>query len=227
MNATVTEFLDHFQQTVAECRRFCYAARAREFQAESIATLEILDSQIAALKAEMIEAQDEDAANCLLSLSLAARALSHELEMWVALKDDSAASAWDSLVEAQTCASNAIRAHTISDHLERYVERLEVLERVLFPSITFMSVGMVIQESHCSICGCEYGDCDHLKGEVYMGEMCARVITQADLKETSIVPEPANKHARMIAISDGNAMRDLLTWRLIPPSENEDSRTEG
>jgi len=227
MNPRVTEFLDEFRETVAECRRFCYAARAREFQAESITTLDTLESDIAALKAEMVELRDEDAANCLLSLSLAARALSYELNMWVALKDDSAALAWDCLVEAQTCASDAVCAHRISDHLEQYVDRLEILEGLLFPPITFMSAGMVIQESHCSICGCEYGDCDHAKGEVYMGEMCTRVITKAALQGASIVPEPANKHARMVGISDGDGMRDLLTWRLIPPADDEGSATGG
>lgn len=225
MNPRVTEFLDHFRKTVAECERFCYAARATEFQTQSILTLDALESEIAELKAKMVETKDEDAANCLLSLSLAARALSYELKMWVALKDDSAASAWDSLVEAQTCASRAIRAHAISDHLERYVERLEVLERVLFPPITFMSLSMVIRESRCSICDSRYGECDHVKGEVYMGEMVGRVITKADPLGTSIVPDPANKHARLVAISDGDAMRDLLTWRLIPPSQDEGSTT--
>jgi hypothetical protein len=225
MNPRVTEFLEDFHQVVHECQRFCYAARARECQVESIAALDTLDSRIAPLKAEMVEMQDEDAANCLLSLSLAARALSYELKMWIALKDDSAASAWDSLVEAQTHASNAIRAHRISDHLERYVERLDALERLLFPPITFMSIGMIIQESSCSICGSQYGDCDHVKGEVYMGEMCVREITQADLSEVSVVPEAANKHARVLTFSDGDAMRDVLTWRLIPPSEREEGAT--
>ena len=223
MNPRVTEFLDEFRQTVADCRRFCYAARAREFQVESTAALETLQSKIAALKTEMVELQDEDAANCLLSLSLAAQALSCELKMWIALKDDDAALAWYSLVDAQSCASNAI--HGISAHLEGHVERLEVLERLLFPPTAFMSAGMVVQESHCSICGCEYGDCDHVKGEVYMGEMCVREITRLDLREISVVPQPANKLARVLTISDGDAMRDVLTWRLVPPSEHEDSGT--
>jgi len=225
MNQRVTEFLDEFRNTVAECRRFCYAARAREFQAESIATLETLALDIADLKAEMVELQDEDVANCMLGLSLAAKALSCELRMWVALKDDDAALAWDFLAEAQSCASNAIRAHRISDHLGRYVERLEVLERLLFPPISFTSLGMVIQESHCSICGAQYGDCDHVKGEVYMGEMCVQEITRADLAEISIVQRPANKRARVTTIGEGGAQRDLLTWRLVPPSQNEGSTT--
>jgi hypothetical protein len=49
-----------------------------------------------------------------------------------------------------------------------------------------------------------------------MGQICARVIEEADLRETSMVPEPANKHCRVLAISDENGTRDLMTWRLIP-----------
>lgn len=225
MNTRVTELLGQFRETVAECERFCYAARAREFQVESIANLGTLESAISALKAEMVEVGDEDAANCLLSLGLAAGALRLELNMWVALKDDDAALAWNSLVDAQSRASNAIRAHAVSHHLERYVQRLEDLERLLFPPMTFMSVGMVIRESRCSICGSEYGDCDHVKGEVYMGEMCGREITRADLTDISIVPRPANKRARLTVISDAGTRRDLLTWRVIPPSEHDASGT--
>lgn len=226
MNTRVTEFLVQFRQTVAQCERFCYAARARELQVESITTLEALESDISALKAKMIEARDEDAANCLLSLSLATRALGCELKMWVALKDDAAAVAWHLLVHSQSLASDAIRAHAVSHHLERYVERLEHLERLLFPPLAFMSVGIVIRESCCSICGSEYGDCEHVKGVAYMGEMCARQITRADLREVSIVPTPANKLARVTVISDGGARRDLLTWRVIASSEHDTSEMD-
>jgi hypothetical protein len=225
VNAKVVEFRNQFTKTLEECERFCYAVRAREFQVESIETLEALDAKIAALKAEMVEAKDEDAANCLLSLSFAAKALCYELRMWVALKDGNAALAWDSLVGAEMSALDAIRAHEVSSHLEGYIEKLRLLEKLLFPPITFLSHGLIIYESKCSICGSDYGECEHIKGKAYMGEMCVRRITKAVIRERSIVTDPADKSHRMAAISDGDVMRDLLTWHVIPNLEPGDDMT--
>lgn len=216
MNSKVDAFLEEFRQALAECGRFCYAARAREFQVESIEKLKKLKEKIAVLKAEMIGLRDEDSANCLLALEFTVNAMSHELEMWVSLKDDKVASAWDAVVSAEMSALDAMRAHAVAGHLEHYVEKLQLLQQLLFPPMWFMSPGLIILDSRCSICGSRYGECNHVKGEVYMGEMCAREITECRITETSITPEPANKHARIIAISDGNDARDLLTWRVVP-----------
>jgi hypothetical protein len=136
--------------------------------------------------------------------------------MWVALKDEQPALAWDALIEAGTSARNAIRAHPIAQHLESYVEKLDALEKLLFPPMIFVSIGIIVHESRCTICGSEYGECEHIKGMVYMGQICSCEITKCDIYERSIVPDPANKHARMIVISDDDIMRDLLTWRPLP-----------
>jgi len=205
-----------FQETVTHCRRFCFAARAREFQVEAIEQLEKLKAKVVDLKAEMIAAQEEDYANQLLSIEKMINALVYELKMWVAFKDDDPHAAWTNIVEAQSSARLAMQAHEIAGHLQPYVERLYALEKLLFPPQMFLSAGVIIRRSTCSICGMEYGDCEHVVGKAYMGQICARVIEEADLREVSIVPEPANKHCRTLSISDENGTRDLMTWRLIP-----------
>src|SRR5262245_974786 len=90
-----------FKKTATECQRFCFAARAREYQVEAIEQLKNLKAKTANLKAKKIALQDEDSANQLLSIEEMITALTCELKMWVAFKNDNPHAAWTSLVEAQ------------------------------------------------------------------------------------------------------------------------------
>lgn len=215
MNNETIEFLGKFDGAIKNCARFCYATRTKEYQVEAINDLIALSQELAAQKAESVAASDGDSANFLLSLEFRVFAIRHELRMWVALKEDKPAIAWDELIEAQISIMNAIRAHKGATDLTLYLEKLELLEKLLFPPIIFVSIAMIIRASKCSICGSEYGECNHIKGMPYMGQFCVREITEFETLERSIVPFPANKHARMAAVSDGNTTRDLLTWRIV------------
>lgn len=59
-----------------------------------------------------------------------------------------------------------------------------------------LSVGFEIEESHCSICLGDLWECPHLPGETYDGQPVVRVITKANLIETSIVDRPDFPDAR-------------------------------
>ncbi len=54
-----------------------------------------------------------------------------------------------------------------------------------------------------------------------MGKMCHQKITKVkEIKEISIVEEPANKQARMLQFTDDNGItRDFMTWRRIEKNE--------
>jgi hypothetical protein len=221
MNNRLEALKVEFKDVVTECERFCYAARARELQVEAIDRLETLKTKASALKAVMVAAQNEDSANQLLSIEEMLQALICELKMWVAFKDDDPNNAWDFLINAQGAAHTAMQAHEIASHLDDYIEKLHILEHLLFPPQVFMSPGVIIKESTCSICGSEYGECDHVVGRPYMGEICAKAIEKFEIHETSVVPHPANKHCRMIMISDGKMVRDLMTGRLTPANSGD------
>jgi hypothetical protein len=122
-----------------------------------------------------------------------AEAFINELNMWIALKEEKYAKAWDFLVEAQMAATNAMQAHCIADHLESYVVRLSAVEEIIFPNHGFLSIGAIVQKSECTICGQEYGTCDHLVGEPYMGELCCRFTDKSghmvDAFTLRVVPE--------------------------------------
>lgn len=221
MNRKVEIFRDKLYKVADEAVKFCFMSRAKEFQLQSCRQLEGLRTEASSLKKEMVKVQDEDSANALLSFEEMITALASELKMWVALKEDDPNSAWDFLIDAQTATRTATQAHSVANHLDSYLQRLNQLEKLLFPPQTFLSPGMTIRYSECSICGSEYGECDHVVGRAYMGKMCVRIIKDVELKEVSMVEEPANKQARMHIISDGSAKRDFLTWRAISPELKE------
>lgn len=229
MNEKVHKFEIEFSETANDLQKFCFMTRAKELQAEACATLETLKEKASRIKQEVISCRDEDAANAMLSFEETITALLCELRMWIALKNDDADSAWNFLVSAQYAARTAMQAHSVANHLNGYVNHLYVLEQVLFPPLAFFSPGLIIEQSKCSICGQEYGECEHIVGRAYMGEICTRIIEKIkEIKEFSIVSEPANKRARITRITDEDGiLRDVMTWRAVPEEMNNSTGTEG
>jgi len=209
-----------FSETANELQKFCFITRAKELQLEACDKLEILKARAGQIKKETINDGDEDSANAMLSFEEMIVALISELKMWIALKGDDADAAWNHLVSAQYAARIAMQVHSVADHLDGYVDHLHILEHVLFPPQAFLSPGMIIERSKCSICGRDYEECDHVVGKAYMGEICVRIIEEVkELTEVSLVTEPANKRARIIRISDEDGiLRDVMTWQ--PVSNN-------
>ncbi len=68
-----------------------------------------------------------------------------------------------------------------------------------------MSPGYVVREAECSICRQDPEDCPHIKGRVYDGQTCHRIIKQLDVLEVSFVGRPAQPDARIHRISVGRA----------------------
>ncbi len=160
----------------------------------------------------------------LLACEEAVRAMRSELLMWIALKDDNPNAAWDYLVEAEMAARTVVQVHVVMDGMEEYISRLHSLEQLLFPRALFFSIGGVVEASECSICGAEYGSCNHLAGEAYMGKVCARVITKLQaVRELSVVTEPANKRCRIYSFSEGGVTRDVMSWREVPKDAGDSS----
>lgn len=59
-----------------------------------------------------------------------------------------------------------------------------------------VSVGCAMGRSVCSICGSDYGDCGHQKGEHYDGQLCCAILKEPmDAYEFSFVAVPAQRQA--------------------------------
>lgn len=79
------------------------------------------------------------------------------------------------------------------------------------------SVGIVIREAECSICGRDPAECPHITGRVYNGQRCFRVIKRGDLLDVSLVSRPAQPDARIIALAvPTDALQDVLGPEFIP-----------
>ena len=62
-----------------------------------------------------------------------------------------------------------------------------------------VSVGCAMKRAICSVCGADYGSCEHRKGECYGGETCVAVLCEpTDAYEFSFVAVPAQKDAGVL-----------------------------
>lgn len=219
MNPELSHFIEKFRQVTAEAERFCFATRAREFQEVQVRNLNVLE-EATTLKEQFAKSQNNDSANAMLAICEMVSGLTAELSMWIHLKNEEMRSAWDALVDAQYCARRAMQVHPVANHLTHYSERLDFLEHLLFPPQIFVSTGLTVRKSSCSICGQPYGECDHLKGRAYMGQQCHEIVEEiGELNHVAIVEDPASKHCRMTQFGDGTVQRDILTWREIPDKQ--------
>jgi len=220
MKREIDDFLNGtFSQTISECQKFLYIARAEEYQIQSIEKLHQLDNEVKSLKKMAIEQQDEDSANTLLSVEYLVKTLIGELKMWLELKNGKPDKAWNHLVEAQINLQDSCQVDNLPNiSCEGYMNKLLILEKILFPAQIFASPGYVAEDCECSICGKDYNECDHITGKAYMGEMCYTILRNVRFVEFSIVDEPSDKHARITEFSDGDVIRDRMTWREISKS---------
>ena len=62
-----------------------------------------------------------------------------------------------------------------------------------------VSVGCAMGRSVCSVCGGEYGQCGHQKGEYYDGQLCCAILKEPmDAYEFSFVAVPAQREAGVL-----------------------------
>mgnify|MGYP001613281886 CR=1 FL=1 len=223
MDEAITRFRERVDNAIRSVLGFCCATRDRQFQEAAVEQLGGLRVECEELKAEMIRAEREDEANAALSFESLVDAVQSELRMWLALKDGAPQAAWDHLVNAQGSVRTAMQAHDVGASLEPYAERLVQLEQLLFPPQVFMSIGMIVKRAECSVCGADYGTCRHVAGRPYCGVMCHKIITDGEAREVSFVESPANKHCRVMRVSDNGGWRDIMTWLPVPPDQTQDA----
>jgi hypothetical protein len=200
--------------------------RSSRLQQEHADKLNAVHTNATAAKAVVIEAGAEDEANELLAYEYMLDALANELGMYVCLKRDDPGEAWTHLVNAQMAAAHAVKSHAVAAHLERaYIPRLHVAEQLFFPEQLFFSSAFIAEETECSICGSVYGECDHIKGRPYLGQLCACIIKKAKLLEVSLVESPASKYCRVLSFNDSQGVtRDVYSLEPVEQMEPDTAR---
>lgn len=81
-------------------------------------------------------------------------------------------------------------------------EQLPSLEN-LYPYNSFLSMGWIIHEEICSICGHSprSSSCTHISGELYSGKVAHKIAIKGEIDHLSIVKHPKNKRC-VITIPD-------------------------
>lgn len=216
MKNQVDEFLKNLLEVVKESQILGYMTRDKKLQEETITKLTNLKEEATKLKEKAIGLQDENYANLMLSIECLSDALTNELSMWVYLKNEDPNTAWNLLINAQDWISASIHASEIPGlNQEGYMNKLSVIEQVIFPPQTFMSPGMVVESSKCSLCNNDYSECEHIAGKAYMGKFCQQIPKIKEFTEASLVGYPYDKKARVTSFGEGDGLaRDIMTWKV-------------
>lgn len=220
MSSDLQQIREYFSAVARDIQSLAFIPRDMELQQEALQEARRLSATLRAYKTRAIEGQDELSANEALLMELATGAITSQLQMCIALKQNAAEAAWDHLVDAQYACEAAINVRRQlesgpdASQLENLLSHLVQTEVTVFPPQAFMSIGGTVDDRQCSICGQQYDDCGHIKGRAYMGRMCHTILRSVRLEEVSLVFNPANKRARVTRFSDGNGKRNKMTWRL-------------
>jgi len=209
-------FIVKFNEKIKEAEVFLSITRDSSLQRETIDSLKQLQIAVDAEKNIAIEKGNEDYANLLLGCECVTATLIAELKMWLFLKEENPDAAWNELIKAQMAACDAVRAHQGFAHLSNQVKRLDAIEKIIFPPQVFVSSGMIVKNQECSICGSEYGECDHLAGKPYMGRFCYIIARDLSVDHVAIVEQPADKRCRIEHFEDEGGMRNRMTWKIEP-----------
>lgn len=216
MDNNIKKYEEIVISVLQENSKYLYFVRGEELQKQSLDQLLKLKEKISSDKIEYISQKNEYMANSMLSFEFLIQAHIDLLNMIISLKNDKPESAWASLIQAESNPHWSVAASRglFTLNLESLLKLTSFYENYIFPPQTYNSIEAVYTTSQCSICKSEYGECDHIKGRAYMGEMCYEVMT--GLKEftgLSIVDEPASKHHRITHFSDDGNMINVMTLR--------------
>lgn len=206
--------IKEFNEVASIAQKKAFITIGIEIQKQEIENITNYRKELSELKKDFVNRQLENEANLIYCIENSLLAVQYELQMLVNIKEDKMSEAWGNLVNAQVIYGTVVRNYPFDFESETaYLERLANYEKLLFPNLFFQSAGGIIKKSHCSICNKKYGTCEHLKGKLYNGELCCRIISEIELEEVSLVDNPANKHCRVLTIEKDGKKIDIMTLR--------------
>jgi hypothetical protein len=206
--------IKEFNEVAQIAQKKAFITIGIEIQKEEIENIKKYSQKLSELKQDFVHRKLENEANLIYCIENSLLTIQYELQMLINIKEDRMSEAWGDLVNAQVIYGNVVSNSVFEIESEKgYLKRLENYENLLFPHLFFQSTGGIIKKSHCSICKEKSGKCKHLKGKLYNGELCCRIITEMELEEISYVENPANKHCRALTITKNGKEVDIMTLR--------------
>jgi hypothetical protein len=203
MWSTREEMLKAADDVLKDALGYGYVSIGSELQEEAIARVEGLQSKIEQYRKDAITQKDEESANLAWIVGRFADGIHQFLSIWLHIKNDQMESAWDALINAQGNLESALKLRH-AEGLSRLNHNLHAIEKLLFPPCSFISSSILYGSTKCSICGSEYGECDHVSGRLYMGEMCCQVVRNIlSVDHVAIIDDPEDKRLRFPALVNG------------------------
>ena len=198
-----------------EALKCAYLTVNETLQADSITLLGDLYSRIDEFRRSSQMSDDENGANVAFVFLQFVKGVRSYLSLWIDLKQGRADEAWESLISAQNAIALGTR-FSDKDSFSHLRARLQVLEECLFPPQLFMSSAHTFQWGECSICGQIYGECDHVTGRLYNGELCAIIVHDiCNVDHVAIVRNPSDKFLRLPAWPEHGGALCTLTRTVI------------
>ncbi|MBV5290513.1 MAG: hypothetical protein J0648_11920 [Pelodictyon phaeoclathratiforme] len=215
---------EEFCDFIDSCGKFSFYTRSTEMQHQKVSECEKYLGIIKQYKLQVIEKNNEYAANQFFHMQCMINALKSSLFMWIDLKKNDFENSWTHLVDAQEYTSIALK---VSDYegVRNLEARLKCAEESLFPGWKkYNSPSFVETIGKCSICNALFSECDHVENEVYMGRLCQRVdreIVRVD--HIAFVENPRDRRCIITKTSDdeGNEI-DYFTWEKTGKIVNND-----
>jgi hypothetical protein len=163
-------------------------------------TPEAVEQVLAVLKKETVARGDQNEAKAVWRLEQGLRAQNLYLQAFEAMKEGRFYQAWCDLEQAEL-ALHFLEPHGAAswsecrlDFIREYIAKWQAL----FPYKIFMSPEILEIEKVCSICKHPVfprKPCGHRVGEIYDGEMCARVVTKSVFLGMALVSKPVQKYS--------------------------------
>jgi hypothetical protein len=173
MTPSQVEYIQDFNKALEQLCVCRFITRNSELQRTACSNLEEMLTAVSQDKAAAIAEGDEHFANVLLGFEALLTACAAEIKMYLFLKEDKPDAAWTELVTAQDGFEAALRADRgFGEDIAHQLQRLQKIEKLVFPPQSFLSTGWVVKDEICSICDSDYEDCGHIKGRPYMGQFC-------------------------------------------------------
>lgn len=165
-----------------------------------IFSLEELDEQIQNQKQIFVRDDKQDEAKLLWIYQTIIEIHKIYRNAFKLLQDKSYYQAWCQL-ERIEITIHSLKKHFTYDkkqyglwNIEKAVKNLQVL----YPYRLFASSEILKKKKKCSVCEKEISirnSCGHIVGEIYNGEMCHRIVTEAEVLGISLVENPGNKYS--------------------------------
>jgi hypothetical protein len=215
------------RESVENSLLVCYGSCCHKLQTQERDRQHALIEKLEKYRQQAIEIRNENQANAAFIYLHIVAALLHHLQLWLLLKADQMEEAWDELVEAQNCLQCVLR-FIQDDLLQHWNMDLLAAEKLLFPPQQFVSTSDYFNYATCSICGKVYGECSHVAGRLYMGQMCSTQIHDVcGVNHVALVDHPRDKGCRLVKVKRDGYMHCTLTYRHLEKAGDDRGNAEG